>query len=409
MSTTEPNYEIITLSNGLRCVFRRGRGVAYCGVAVNAGSRDEDRDNHGLAHFVEHTLFKGTSRRRSWQIASRMERVGGELNAYTTKEETMVYTVAPHGYLPRAIDLLADVVCDSVFPDTELEKEREVVIDEINSYLDSPADAVYDEFEDLLYAGSTLGHNILGDAESVRRLTGEDCRRFVRRYYTPANMVMYCVADTTAGIMEKLLERNFGHMHFDGHTPVRDVPASVSRFGIVRDNGRHQAHTLMGCTLFGRHDPRRHALLLLNNYIGGPCMNSRLNLELRERRGYVYAADSSVALMSNCGTFQVYYGCDREHVGACARIVNNIIAGLAENPMKPRVFEQVKRQYLGQLEVSASHAESRAMALGKSLLYYGRVVGVDEAADAIKALRPEDVCDVAGLIASMGLSSLTLA
>lgn len=407
-TTDTTNYEVITLANGLRCVFRRSSGVAYCGIVTGAGSRDECAGQEGLAHFVEHTLFKGTTRRRSWHIAAHMESIGGELNAYTTKEETMVYTVAPHGYLPRAVELLADVVCDSVFPSPEIDREREVVIDEINSYLDSPADAVYDEFEDLLYAGSSLGHNILGTPDTVRALSGADCRNFIHSFYTPRNMVVYCVADATLRQVRDLMDRHFGHLDFPDASPARTLPPVNEPFDITHDHNRHQAHTLMGCRMFSRNDPRRFALFLLNNYIGGPCMNSRLNREMREKRGYVYSVDSSVGLLSDCGAFLVYFGCDREHIASCKRIVDNLIAELAETPMKPRIFEQIRRQYLGQLEVAASHAESRAMALGKSMLYYGRVQDINDSIIALRNLRPENLTEIARMMARQPLSTLTL-
>lgn len=402
------DFEIIELANGFRCVFRRSTGVAYCGIVTGAGSRDEPEGQQGLAHFVEHTLFKGTRRRRSWHISSRMESIGGELNAYTTKEETMVYTVAPRGYLHRAVELLADVVCDSIFPAAELEREREVVIDEINSYLDSPADAVYDEFEDLLYAGSALGHNILGRPESVRSLSGEDCRAFIKAHYTPRNMVMYCVADSSVRQLRAMLERHFGHLDFPTQDSGRQTPVINPTFHTVHDHSRHQAHTLMGCRLFSRHDQRRFALFLLNNYLGGPCMNSLLNRELREKRGLVYAVDSSVALMSDCGAIQIYFGCDREHIGKCSHIVTHAIEELAAKPMKPQLFERIRRQYLGQIEVASSHAESRAMALGKSMLYYGRVLGVADTIAEIRRLEPAALTEVASLIAERQFSTLTL-
>lgn len=207
MSLTD--YEITRLPNGLRCVFRSQPGVTYCGVAVGAGTRDEAPDEAGLAHFVEHTIFKGTRKRQSHHISSRMECVGGELNAYTTKEETMIYTVAPPGYLERALDLLADLVRGCTFPATELEKEKDVVIDEINSYLDTPSEAIFDEYEDLMYAGSGLGHNILGTPQSVKALDSAACRRFVERYYTPTEMVLYCVGETPRTKALRLVEKYF--------------------------------------------------------------------------------------------------------------------------------------------------------------------------------------------------------
>lgn len=405
------DYEITRLSNGLRCVFRRQPGVSYCGLAVRAGTRDEEPKEGGLAHFVEHTIFKGTQKRQSHHISSRMECVGGELNAYTTKEETMIYTVAPPGYLERALDLLADLVNNCTFPATELEKEKEVVIDEINSYLDTPSEAIFDEYEDLMYAGSGLGHNILGTPQTVKALDSDSCRRFVERYYTPADMVLYCVGESSSAKAFRLMEKYFSPLKraAASERPGRLVTPPVPvPFDDIRDMGLHQCHTIMGSRVFGRLDERRYALFLLNNHLGGPAMNSVLNRELRDKRGYVYTVDSMVGLLSDCGLFEVYFGCDREHVKPCKRIIRSELLRLAETPMKPRVFDAAVRQYSGQLQVAASYAESQAMNLGKSLLYYDKVLDIQTTKAALAALTPQAVSDVARLICENGLSSLTL-
>lgn len=404
-------YEIIRLANGLRCVFAHNPGVTYCGVAIGAGTRDEPSSQAGLAHFVEHTIFKGTENRPSRSISSRMECVGGELNAYTTKEETLVYTSAPSGYTERAMELLADLVSNCNFPVAEIEREKEVVIDEINSYLDSPAEAIFDEFEDLLYADSALGHNILGTPESVRQLTSVNCRTFVEKFYVPQNMVLYCAGEEDIKYMQRLAQKYFGSLVREPDAfPIESklTPPMLGHFEEVRDMKLHQCHTLMGTRVFGRHDPRRFALFLLNNFLGGPAMNSVFNRELRDKRGYVYTVDSTVGLLSDCGAFQVYFGCDREHVKPCKRLVRRTIENLAETPMKPRVFEAALRQYTGQLQVAASYAESRAMNLGKSVLYYDKVLNVKTTQAALATLQPCDITEVAQLICQRGLNSLTL-
>lgn len=408
---SQPDYEIMRLPGGLRCVFRARPGITYCGLAVGAGTRDEGDGEYGLAHFVEHTIFKGTDKRHSRHISSRMESVGGELNAYTTKEETLVYTVAPPGYLERALELLADLVTNCNFPAAELEREKEVVIDEINSYLDTPSEAIFDEFEDLMYAGSGLGHNILGTPQSVRGLSSTDCRRFVERHYTPADMVLYCVSDMPAAKAFRLMERHFSPLCRPAQAvrPGRMTPPPMPEaFELVRDMGLHQSHTLMGSRVFGRQDERRYALFLLNNHLGGPSMNSVLNRELRDKRGYVYTVDSLTGLLSDCGLFEVYFGCDREHIEPCKRIIRRELHKLAETPMKPRVFDAAVRQYLGQLQVSSSYADSQAMNLGKSLLYYDKVLGIATTKEALEALTPEAVMETARIICGNGLSALTL-
>lgn len=403
------SYSLFTLSNGLRLACRRTSGlVSYIGAVVNAGSRDEDDSCYGLAHFVEHTIFKGTEKRRSWQISSRMEVVGGELNAYTSKEETMVYTNAPRGYEERAIELLADLISSSCFPKAEIDREREVVVEEINSYLDSPADSVYDEFEELAYAGSGLAHNILGTPESVRTLSGEDCRRFLNRFYTPGNMVVYCCSPLDPDKLYRLVERYFGSLHFPVTEHQRIEPAPMTTFDIRNDRGNHQANTIVGARVFGRKDPRRFALFLLNNYLGGPCMNSRLNRELRDKRGYVYSVDSSVSLMSDSGLMLIYFGSDPSTVGKCRRIIAGELDQLAQSSVSASTLDRIKRQYCGQLLVSSDHMENRAMSLAKSLLYYNEIHDISTTASHIMEVTAEDLREVAELLVPGKCGCLTL-
>ena len=402
-------YNIFTLANGLRVVSRRTNGlVSYIGAVINAGSRDEAGDCHGLAHFVEHTIFKGTLSRRSWQISARLEVVGGELNAYTSKEETVVYTNAPSGYEERAVELLADILTASCFPKAELDREREVVEEEINSYLDSPSESVYDEFEEMAYAGSCLSHNILGSPESVKKLTGEDCRGFLDRYYTPGNMVVYCSSPLPPERVERLVSRYFSCMSFPDRGHNRIVPPPMEPFDLRRDRGNHQANTIVGARVFGRQDPRRYALFLLNNYLGGPCMNSRLNRELRERRGYVYTVDSSVGLLSDSGLLIIYFGSDPSTVGKCRRIIAGELDRLAQSSLSAATFERIKRQYCGQLLVSSDNIESRSISMGKSLLYYDRINDISTTADRIMAVTAEEMRQVAELLSPDKCACLTL-
>lgn len=407
-----PAPVVYRLSNGMRVAYRQTTGnVSYIGVAVNAGSRDESSECEGLAHFVEHTIFKGTTRRKSWQISSRMESIGGELNAYTSKEETLIYTNAPAGDPSRAIELLADIIKNSIFPSAEIERERDVVIEEINSYLDSPADAVFDEFEELIYAGSPLAHNILGTPESVRTLRSEDCLRFIAGYYTPDNMVIYAVDTMPAERILRQLERHFGGLHqsrISTRRLITDYSLSDETFDIERERDGHQAHTVMGCRTFGRRDPRRHALFLLNNYLGGPCMSSRLNREIRERRGLAYTVESNVALLSDCGTLTIYFGCDPEMTAQCVKIVNREIERLASKRLTERTFAGIREQYCGQLLVASDHRESAAMSMAKSLMYYDEIHDATGIARHVREVTAEQMREVAEMIASKPLNRLTL-
>ena len=409
ISRMNNQYSTYTLGNGLRLACRQTSGfVSYIGALVNVGSRDESAQSHGLAHFVEHTIFKGTEKRRSWQVSNRMESIGGELNAYTSKEETMIYTNAPSGYEERAVELIADLVSNSVFPEEEIEKERDVVVEEINSYLDSPSDSVYDEFEELAYAGSGLSHNILGSAESVRSLRGEDCRRFVREFYTPSEIVVYCCGPASPEKMYRLVEKYFGGMDRPDAPRRRALPPAVEPFCLHRDRGNHQANTIVGARLFGRRDSRRYALFLLNNYLGGPCMNSRLNRELREKRGLVYTVDSSVGLLSDTGLMLIYFGCDPQAVEKCRKIIFAELDKLAQSPMSASTFEKIKRQYCGQLLVSSDHIESRAMSLAKSMAYYGEIHDISTITRHISEVTAEEMMEVARLVTPGNCCSLTL-
>ena len=402
-------FSLVSFNNGLRVVCRRREGfVSYIGVVVNAGSRDEDLEHEGLAHFVEHTIFKGTDRRRAWQISSRMETVGGELNAYTSKEETMVYTNAPAGNEDRALDLLADLVTSSRFPELEINKEREVIVEEIYSYLDSPSERVYDEFEELAYKGSDLSHNILGSPESVRKIIGSDCRKFLDNFYEPVNMVVYCVTPLPEKEMIRKVERYFGNLPSVPVMHNRIVPPPMSHFDELRDNGTHQANTITGVRAFGRKDERRFALFLLNNYLGGPCMNSKLNRELREKRGYVYAVESNVSLLSDTGLLIIYFGCDPSNVKKCRKLINREVDFLCENKLSDSAFEKIKRQYCGQLLSTSDHIENRAMSMGKSVLYFNEVYDLSITAERIMAVTPEELRQVAVDVFSEGLSTLTL-
>lgn len=406
---TPENYNIFTLSNGLRCVHWHTDGrVSYCGLVVNAGSRDDPEGKEGLAHFVEHTLFKGTTHRRAWHISNRMESVGGELNAFTGKEETVLFTNAPTGYLTRSFDLLADIIAYADFPGSELDREKEVVIEEINSYLDSPSDSVFDDFEDALFAGSSLGHNILGNENCVNAMHRQDCRDFIDTFYVPANMALYCTDPSAPDKVEALVEKYFGKLHHSKPQSKRRVPPVTPPFDTEDNQDAHQANTIVGTRIFGRRDPRRFALQLLTNYIGGPCMNSRLNLELREKRGFVYSADSSTALFSDCGVMEMYFACDPGHTKQCRRLALREIEKVADAAMPASAFERIRRQYAGQLQVSSDHRENRAMQLAKSLLYYNEIHDIDYTRQRIMELKAEDLRQMAQLLLNSQFSTLTL-
>ena len=408
MTENAMNIAYHTLPNGLRLVHvNTANQVAWCGLAVNAGSRDENEGHYGLAHFVEHTIFKGTTHRRAWHILNRMERVGGELNAYTTKEGTMLYSVFPHQHLSRAVDLLADLVQWSVFPQSELDRERDVVLEEAASYRDTPSDAVYDDFEDLLFAGSELGHNILGRKEDLENLSREDCMRYLKKLYVPANMAFFSVGPDNPDRVFRLAEKAFGPMSHEMEPRRRTVPPHVEPFRRTINIGTHQAHTIVGARVPDMNHPLRYALMLLNNILGGPGMNSLLNVELRERRGYVYTVESTLTMLSDCGWMEIYLGCDHDDVRSSLRVIERITSRLSQELLPERRLDAYKRQYCGQLVVAADSTEYLAMSAGRGLLYRGRVATIDDTITHIQEVTPEQIAQAAEFLRGDALSSLT--
>ena len=401
-------YTYNVLPNGMRTIHCHTRGnVEYCGLCVRVGSRDETPDIYGLAHFVEHTIFKGTGKRHSWHIINRMEAVGGELNAYTSEEATMLYSVFPRGNLARAAELMADLVTDSVFPQRQIDREREVVLDEIASYLDSPSDAIFDTFNELLFAGSSLGHNILGNDETIPTFTSEVCRAFLERFYTPQNMVFFYQGPATASHVEKVAVRYLGTFQRPSTEAVNSVPPLLAPFDQFSDLGTHQCHTLMGARIPGMFADKNRTFALLNNIIGGPCMNSLLNVELRERHGYVYSVDSCTSLFSDCGELTVYFGCDPEHVGPCRQIITDMFSRLASAPLSDRRLAAAKKQYLGQMTVGSDNREQMALAAARATLFNGYVAPPEEIIERTNEITAEQLRQAAEHIASQRLSVLT--
>ncbi len=397
-----------TLPSGLRVVHQYSNShVEYCGVAVSVGSRDESPDQFGLAHFFEHTIFRGTQRRRSWHIINRMEAVGGELNAYTTKEETMLYSVFPYGSLRRAVELISDLVISSQFPAAELDKEREVVADEIDSYLDTPSEAVFDDFEDLIFADSPLGHNILGTEKTIAGFDSAVCRQYLKENYTAENMVFFYMGRTRPDRVFSIVETYLGALEASVAERSRIAPVERPQFDIVRNIDSHQAHTIVGARIPGLYSAERYPIALFANMLGGPGMNSLLNIALRERRGLVYTVDASTAMFTDAGAMMVYFGCDPEDLDKCRRVVAQTLDSLANEALSPRAVEAAKKQYLGQLAVASDNREQMALSLGRSVLYFGSVASSDEVREKIRAITPGDLRSVAQMLSATSALTFT--
>lgn len=365
----------MTLSNGLRVIHQSSdSNVVYCGYELNVGTRNEESGYEGMAHFCEHVSFKGTKRRKSWHISNALESVGGDLNAYTNKEDTVYYAAVLKEHTARAIDLLTDIVFYSTYPQAEIDKEVEVICDEIESYNDSPAELIYDEFENLLFANHALGHNILGTAERVRSFKTADAQRFTQRYYRPENSIFFLYGDVDFKRVVRLLER--ATSDFAPSKPIiepalnQPLPPNMPDF-IEKNHGTHQAHVMVGTRGYDIHDKRRMSLYLLNNLLGGPGMNARLNLSLRERHGLVYTVESSMVSYCDTGVWAIYFGCDPKDVGRCLKLVHKELDRVIQKPLSDSQLRAVKKQIKGQIGVACDNRESFALDFGKSYLHYG--------------------------------------
>ncbi|MDO4159459.1 MAG: pitrilysin family protein [Prevotellaceae bacterium] len=368
-------YNTFTLPNGLRIIHLDSASpVVYCGYEICAGTRDELPGEEGLAHFCEHTTFKGTENRSSLKILNCLETVGGDLNAFTNKEDTVYYSAILKEHLPRAVDLLTDIVFHSIYPQHELDKEIEVICDEIESYNDSPAELIYDEFENTIFNGHPLGHNILGRAERLRQYTTEDALRFTRRFYRPENAIFFAYGAIDFRNLVRLLRK--ATSDFPEQEPLIDIkpsgklPEYVPQ-EIVNHKNTHQAHVMIGNRAYDVHDNRRMALYLLNNILGGPGMNARLNISLRERNGLVYTVDSSMVNYSDTGLWCTYFGCDPKDVSKCRRLVRRELDKVMEKPLTATQLSAAKKQIKGQIGVACDNRESFALDFGKSFLHYG--------------------------------------
>lgn len=396
-----------TLPNGLRIILApSATDVVYAGIAVAAGTRHELDNESGMAHFVEHMSFKGTERLSSVQILNRMESVGGDLNAYTGKEETIYYATFLRQHLKRALPLLMDIVFSSIYPQEELEKEREVVIDEIESYEDSPAELIYDDFESLLFPNHPLGRRILGDADSLRRYTPSDLHTFVKRCYSPEKAVLFIKGNIDPSLMASLLalpikdctEQTSVYQSF-----METVPSRIGRINgesiagepVYLNKNTHQAHVMLGTRAFAFTDPRHTGLALLSNLLGGPAMNSRLSLALRERTGLVYTVESSVTTYTDTGVWAVYFGCDHDDVRRCLRLVHRELRRLIDAPLSSRALAMAKRQLKGQLGVSSDNFENVALSMAKRYLHTGRVKSLDELYADIDELTADELQSIA--------------
>jgi len=391
--------ETTTLTNGIRIIHAQiDSPVGYCGLIINTGSRDEQDNEHGLAHFIEHVIFKGTKKRKAYHILSRLDDVGGELNAYTTKEETCIYATFLSQDTDRALEIIHDITFNSVFPAKEIEKEKEVIIDEINSYKDSPAELIFDDFEEMLFRNDPMGRNILGTPEALKTFTRTDIERFIANNYHTNEMVICSVGPTSFKRFTQMCQRYYG-----------SIPASLRQFQrpevapyepSTREEHKetYQSHVIIGNIAYDLNHPKRLALHLLNNILGGPGSNSRLNMSLREKNGIAYNVESSYNPYFNTGVFSIYFGTDTENVARSMKIIDRELNSLRTQKLGSLQLHKAARQLKGQMTVATENRESLMLSLGKSYLLYGKIDTLESVYAKIDTITSSDLLEIANEI-----------
>ena len=396
-----------TLPNGIRGIHRQVRGsVAHCALIIGAGSRDERPGQYGLAHLTEHAFFKGTQRRRAWQINCRLENLGGELNAFTTKEETTVHATTLRGDFAKAAELIADIVFRSTFPEREIDREKEVIVDEINTYKDSPADMIYDTFEELIFADSELGHNILGSKAALMRYDGEQIRAFTARTHTADRMVFSSIGNFSARTAEAVAQRYFGDRPATTRGFERAVPPPVAAFEKTVTKRTHQTHCILGNRACGLEDPDRLPLSLLVNILGGPSANSLLNMEIREKHGLSYNIEATYTPYCDSGLAAIYFSSEHTHAEQCLELIYKQLKQLRTVPLTARRLSMAKKQFIAQLAISSESNESYMLSAGKSLLAHAEVDTMEQVYAKIRALTASQLTEAAEKVFT-GMSVLT--
>lgn len=392
----EERFERWTLDNGIRCIHREvDSPVAHLGFFVNMGSRDELPEEHGLAHFIEHTIFKGTEHRKAYHVLSRMEDIGGELNAYTTKEETVVHATFLHEYYERAAELFNDIVFHSTFPEKELEKEKSVIADEINSYLDSPSDMIFDAFDELVFANDPIGRNILGTEASLSSFSSDSVRKFLKRGYRTDQMVISSVGKIDLKKLKRIIDKYFGQEIASNGNPERKPFSGYKPKTVEEKRANYQTHVMMGSVAYHADHDDRIGLFLLSNLLGGPGMNARLHMSLRERHGYTYNVETNYSAYSDTGLFSIYLGTDEKHLKKCINLTHRELRKLREQGLGTMQLHKAKQQLLGQVAIGQENNQSQMLGSGKSILLRDDVRTWKEVAEQINDLNASSLLRIA--------------
>ena len=382
--------------NGIRLVHKNVHSlVAHFAFIINTGSRDEEESEHGIAHFIEHAFFKGTSRRKAFHIISRLEDVGGEINAYTTKEETCLHTSFLKQDYERAIELIHDISFHSVFPEKEINKEKNIILDEILSYNDSPSELIFDDFEEQVYAGMPIGHNILGNEKNLERLGREDLFAFIDKNYATSDIVLSTVGDIEFSKLIHICEKYFGQEPAKERKRLRNKPDGYTPEFKTISKDTFQLHCIVGNLAYNIMDDRRAGMYLLTNILGGPGMKSRLNMSLREKKGYSYTVESHYTPYTDTGIFMVYFGCDKDKFNKSLKLVFKEFEYVRKNYLGNLQLSMAKKQLIGQLAINNELNEHLMLSIGKSLLVYGRVDSLEEITRKIEAVTSKELMDIA--------------
>lgn len=391
------SYKIFTLSNGIRVIHDEQPygNVAHCGLIINVGSRDETPEENGIAHFIEHTLFKGTKKRKAFHILSRLDAVGGEINAYTTKEETCIYASFLSQHYERAIDLITDITFNSTFPKKEIDKEKDVIVDEINSYLDDPSETIFDEFEELIFEGHQIGQNILGREEIIKQFTVKDVQNFIRKNYATDEMVFASVGPIKVQKLKRYLEKHLEHIPaksaHKGRQPFRGYTPKI----VERKKANFQEHSLLGNVAYAANDKNRRGLILLTNLLGGSGLNNRLNLNIREKYGFTYYLEANYIPYSDTGMVNIYFGTDKKHLDKTRSLVLKELKTLRNQKLGVKQLHQAKQQLIGQIALSQENKASLMLTIGKSMLLYNTLDPLDEVFRKIESVTASELMDIA--------------
>ncbi len=389
-------YFSTKLDNGIRYIHVPSeRHVAHLAVIVNAGTRDENEDEHGIAHFIEHVIFKGTKKRKAYHILSRLEDVGGEIDAYTSKEDTVVYTSFLKKYFDRAADLLSDILINSTFPEKELEKEKEVIYDEINSYFDTPSEQIYDDFENKIFANHPLGFNILGDKESLKSFSPKSIRAFMNRTYNTDKIVICSIGNLPFSKTENIVRKYFGVMKENKRKWSRSPFKNYQAINVIEKTNNHQAHCIVGNTAYDSFHEKRKALLLLNNILGGPGLNSRLNLVLREKHGLVYNIESNYNQYSDIGLWSVYFGTDKSNFKRVLKLLQIEMQKISNQKLGPKQLNKAKQQIIGQMAMASENNQDMLVGIAKSYMLYNKLDRFEEIKEVVNAISAEQIQEVA--------------